>query len=169
MSWDYAFAHRYDEWDRFVAGDARASARPSCRGQCGARPARRRTWGDRRRTFERVAASLRPGGGFAWNAFAFDHRIAVQLDGEHEDEPVPHTTRYAVGDNRIDITLDEGATSSLWWATKNEWLGLIDVTGLDLDAVLGGFDGEPFDDDTREYVFVARRPVGGWSGSEQSG
>jgi hypothetical protein len=100
---------------------------------------------------------------------SFDHRIAVQLDGQHENEPVPHTTRYAVGDNRIDITLDDGATSSLWWATKNEWLGLIDVTGLDLDAVLGGFDGEPFDDDTREYVFVARRPVGGWSGSEQSG
>src|ERR687886_2990469 len=33
------------------------------------------TWGDRRRTFERVAASLRPGGRFAWNAFAFDHQI----------------------------------------------------------------------------------------------
>ena len=39
------------------------------------------TWADRRRTFERVAASLRPGGRFAWNAFAFDHRIAARLDG----------------------------------------------------------------------------------------
>jgi hypothetical protein len=37
--------------------------------------------------------------------------------------------RYAVGDNRIDITLDDGAKSSLWWATKNEWLGLLDVAG----------------------------------------
>src|SRR6266851_2008028 len=27
------------------------------------------TWADRRRTFERVAASLRPSGRFAWNAF----------------------------------------------------------------------------------------------------
>ena len=34
------------------------------------------TWADRRRTFERVAAALRPGGRFAWEAFAFDHRIA---------------------------------------------------------------------------------------------
>src|ERR687893_210420 len=34
------------------------------------------TWADRRRTFERVAAALRPEGRFAWNAFAFDHRIA---------------------------------------------------------------------------------------------
>ena len=71
------------------------------------------TWTDRRRAFERVAASLGPGGRFAWNAFAFDHHIAARLDGERQQEPVPHTNRYAVGDNRIDITLDGGATSSL--------------------------------------------------------
>lgn len=115
------------------------------------------TWADRRRTFERVAASLRPGGRFAWNAFAFDHRTAARLDGEHQEVPVPHTNRYAVGDNRIDITLDGGGTSSLWWATKNEWLGLLDVAGLELEALYGGFAGEPFNDDSREYVFVARR------------
>jgi SAM-dependent methyltransferase len=115
------------------------------------------TWADRRRTFERVAASLRSGGRFAWNAFAFDHQIAVRLDGEHQEEPVPHTVRYAVGDNRIDLSLDNGAKSSLWWATKNEWLGLLDVAGLELEALYGGFAGEPFTDDSREYVFVARR------------
>ncbi len=116
------------------------------------------TWADRRRTFERVAASLRrPGGQFAWNAFAFDHHIAAQLDGKRQDDPVWHTNRYAVGDNRIDITLDDGTKSSLWWATKNEWLGLLDVAGLELEALYGGFAGEPFDDDSREYVFVARR------------
>jgi SAM-dependent methyltransferase len=115
------------------------------------------TWADRRRTFEQVAASLLPGGRFAWNAFAFDHRIAARLDGRHEDEPVPHTNRYAVGDNRIDIVLDDGAKSSLWWATKNEWLGLIDVAGLEVEALYGGFAGEPFDDESREYVFVTTR------------
>jgi len=116
------------------------------------------TWADRRRTFERVAASLQPHGRFAWNAFAFDHHTAARLDGQHQQEPVPHTNRYAVGDNRIDITLDNGATSSLWWATKNEWLGLLDVAGLELEALYGGFSGEPFDDDSQEYVFIARRP-----------
>jgi SAM-dependent methyltransferase len=115
------------------------------------------TWADRRRTFERVAASLRPHGQFAWNAFAFDHRIAARLDGQHQEEPVAHTIRYSVGDNRIDITLDDGAKSSLWWATKNEWLGLLDVAGLKLEALYGGFAGETFDDDSREYVFVAGR------------
>jgi SAM-dependent methyltransferase len=116
------------------------------------------TWADRRRTFERVAASLRPGGRFAWNAFAFDHQIAARLDGQHQQQPVPHTNRYAVGDNRIDITLDGGATSSLWWATKNEWLGLLDVAGLAVEALYGGFAGEPVDDGSREYVFIGRRP-----------
>jgi SAM-dependent methyltransferase len=115
-----------------------------------------RTWADRRRTFERVAAALRPDGRFAWNAFAFDHRIAMDLDGKHSDEPVPHSVHYAVGDNRIDITLDAGGTSSLWWATKNEWLGLLEVAGLQVEALYGGFAGEPFTDDSREYVFVAR-------------
>jgi hypothetical protein len=120
-------------------------------------PLHLRTWGDRRRTFERVAAALRPEGRFAWNAFAFDHRIAMVLDGQHQDEPVPHTVLYSVGDNRIDITLDDGGRTSLWWATKNEWLGLLDVAGLELEALYGGFAGEPFTDDSAEYVFVARR------------
>jgi ubiquinone/menaquinone biosynthesis C-methylase UbiE len=117
------------------------------------------TWADRRRVFERVAASLRPGGRFAWNAFAFDHAIAARLDAEHQDTPVPHSLNYAVGENRIDITLEGGGISSLWWATKNEWLGLIDVAGLEVEALYGGFDRRPFDDESREYVWVTRRPV----------
>ena len=117
------------------------------------------TWADRRRVFERVAAALRPRRRFAWNAFAFDHAIAARLDGKHQDEPVPHELRYAVGDNRIDIALDGGGTSSLWWATKNEWLGLIDVAGLEVEALYGDFDRAPFGDESREYVWVTRRPA----------
>ena len=64
---------------------------------------------------------------------------------------------YAVGDNRIDIRLDDGGTSSVWWATKNEWLGLVDVAGLDVEALYGGFEGQPLTDESREYVFVTRR------------
>src|SRR5215210_418955 len=108
------------------------------------------TWADRRRCFERVAASLRPNGRFAWNAFAFDHRMASAIEGQHADTspglPVPHTIHYSVSDNRVDMTLDDGGTGSLWWATKNEWLGLLDVAGLQLEALYGGFDGEPLDD-----------------------
>ena len=115
------------------------------------------TWGDRRRTFERVAASLRPGGRFAWNAFAFDHHVAAQMDGQHYTEPVPHSLHYDVADNRVDINLDEGGTSSLWWATKNEWLGLLDVSGLELTELYGSFDRSPLTNESREYIFVATR------------
>jgi hypothetical protein len=69
---------------------------------------------------------------------------------------VGHTVQYAVGDNRIDIVLDDGATSSLWWATRNEWLGLLDAAGFEVESLYGGFAGEAFGDDSREYVFVAR-------------
>jgi SAM-dependent methyltransferase len=117
------------------------------------------TWADRRITFERVAAALAPGGRFAWNAFAFDHAIASRLDGQRQNEPFPHTLRYAVGDNRVEIVLDDGATNPIWWATKNEWLGLIDVSGLEVEALYGWFDGRPFDDESREYVFVTRKPA----------
>jgi SAM-dependent methyltransferase len=116
------------------------------------------TWADRRRVFERVAASLEPGGRFAWNAFAFDHAIAARLDGQHDEEPVPHSLRYAVGENRVDITLDDGASISLWWATKNEWVGLVEVAGLEVEALYGWFDRRPFDDESREFVWVARKP-----------
>ena len=36
------------------------------------------TWADRRRVFDRVAASLLTEGRFAWDALAFDHRIATR-------------------------------------------------------------------------------------------
>jgi hypothetical protein len=116
-----------------------------------------RTWADRRRVFERVAGSLGPGGKFAWNAFAFDPHVAVHLDGQHQDKPLPHWVHYDIADNRIDLRLDDGGTSSLWWATKNEWLGLLDVAGLDLEALYGNFDRSPLNDESREYIFVAVR------------
>jgi SAM-dependent methyltransferase len=115
------------------------------------------TWTERRRVFERVARSLMPGGRFAWNVFAFDHHIAARLDGSHLDEPVPHSLDYNVPENRVDIRLDGGGTSSLWWATKNEWLGLIDVAGLEVEALYGDFDCTPLNAGSREYVFVTAR------------
>ena len=116
------------------------------------------TWAERREVFERVARALTRGGRFAWNAFAFDHAIAARLDGLRQEEPVPHTLRYAVGDNRVDIVLDGGETSSLWWATRNEWLGLVDVAGLEVEALYGDFERTPFGDDSEEFVWITRRP-----------
>lgn len=114
------------------------------------------TWADRRRTFERVAASLRPDGCFAWHALAFGFRVASRSHGLHQDAPTPHVTNFSVASNRIDIVRDDSATSSMWWATLNEWLGLLDVAGLELESLNSGFSAEPLEDDSTQYVFVAR-------------
>jgi SAM-dependent methyltransferase len=117
------------------------------------------TWGDRRTVFERVASALRPGGRFAWNAFVFDPKIAVELDGVWRDQNgVRHRCDYDPTDNRVDVTLESGAAISLWWLTRSEWEALIDVSGLELEALYGWFDRRPFDESSREFVYVARKP-----------
>jgi YD repeat-containing protein len=116
-------------------------------------------WSDKRRVFERVAASLQPGGRFAFNAFAFNHTVAARLDGTTQDQNgIVHTLHYAAADNRIDITRNDGATISLWWATKAEWDGLIETAGLEVEALYGGFEREPLIDESMEYVYITRKP-----------
>jgi hypothetical protein len=61
-------------------------------------------------------------------------------------------------DNRIEIERDGAATLRLWWATKEEWDGLADVAGLEVEALYGGFNREPFSDESLEFVYVLRKP-----------
>jgi SAM-dependent methyltransferase len=118
------------------------------------------TWADRRLVFERVHASLRPGGRFAWNAFVFDPRIAVRIDGEWgEQNGIRHRVDQFKHDNRIDITLESGDKISLWWMNRSEWEGLIEVAGFEVEALYGGFGLEPFDESANEFVWVVRKPV----------
>jgi ubiquinone/menaquinone biosynthesis C-methylase UbiE len=121
------------------------------------------TWADKRRVFERVAASLRPGGRFAWNAFAFSPLIAAELHDrrlEHESG-LWEVNRYIPADSRIELTRGRGDETlgvlRAWWVTKSEWEGLIDVAGLEVESLYGGFAREPFDDDSLELVYVARK------------
>jgi SAM-dependent methyltransferase len=127
-------------------------------------------WRDRRRVFERVAAALRPGGRFAWNVFVFDPMIAVGFADRLRRRPAGdgHTwewTEYDPTDARIDITAYLGQPGndprllSLWWINRSEWEGLIDVAGLEVEALYGGFEREPFTADSREFVWVTRKPT----------
>lgn len=115
-------------------------------------------WADRRRTFERIAAALRPGGRFAWNAFVFDHTIALRHDGVPQHDPLPHRVACFPADCRIEITLDTGPRVSLWWIARSEWEALLDVSGLETRALYGSFDHRPFDESSRELVRVAHKP-----------
>jgi SAM-dependent methyltransferase len=118
------------------------------------------TWGDRRKVFERVAASLRPGGRFAWNVFVFIPAIAARIDGEWQEQAgIRHRVDQIPADNRIDITLESGGQVSLWWTTRSEWAGLVEVAGLEVEALYGWFDRRPFDEQSEEQVWVARKPA----------
>jgi SAM-dependent methyltransferase len=122
------------------------------------------TWADKRRVFERVAAVLAPGGRFAFNIFAFSPFIAASLHDrriEHDDG-FWEVNHYVIGDNRVELTRGRGdeVTGVLqgWWMTKAECEGLIDVAGLEVEALYGGFAREPYDDDSQEMVWIARKP-----------
>ena len=117
------------------------------------------TWADRRRVFERVATALVPGGRFAWNSFAFDPLVAAEQAGRwQEQNGVRHRVDHVPADSRIDITIADRGTISLHWVTRSEWDGLVDVAGLEVEALYGWFDRQPLDDESRELVYVARRP-----------
>jgi len=117
-------------------------------------------WADRRRVFERAYASLRPGGRFAWNFFVFDPKIAARNDGEwSEQNGIRHRIDHVRHDNRIEITLESGASISLWWLNRSEWEALIDVAGFEVEALYGGFDRRPFDESATEFVWVVRKPL----------
>jgi SAM-dependent methyltransferase len=120
------------------------------------------TWADKRRVFERVAAALRPGGRFAFNVFAFSPQIAAALDGKRNERADSWEEIHYVGaDNRIDLTRGRGdevvGVLRVWWMTKAECEGLLDVAGLDVEALYGGFHREPYDDESLEMVWVARK------------
>ena len=116
------------------------------------------TWRDKRSVFERVAASLRPGGRFSWNTFVFDPHIAAEIDGKWDEHVgIRNRVDQIPADNRIDITLEAGDRISLWWATRSEWEGLIDVAELEVEALYGWFDRRPFDEQSKEFVWVARK------------
>lgn len=121
------------------------------------------TWGDRRRVFEAAAAALRPGGRFAFNVFVFSPFIAAhnhdtleRLDGAWQ------RIRHVPADNRIDLERgrddETHGVISLSWLTKSECEGLIDVSGLEVEALYGWFDRRPFDEEALELVYLARKP-----------
>jgi SAM-dependent methyltransferase len=127
-----------------------------------------RGWSERRRVFGRVAAALRPGGRFAWNAFVFNHHSAAAIDGRARrhlgSDEIWELIEHTPADSRIDITVFAGQPGTeprsltLWWTTKSEWEGLLEVSGLETEALYGWFDRRPFDDESREFVWVARKP-----------
>jgi SAM-dependent methyltransferase len=123
------------------------------------------TWHDKRLVFESVAAALKPGGRFAWNVFVFSPFIAARLHGEKQTRGsgLWETVRHVPADNRIDLERGRGDRADgmvqLWWATRSEWDGLLEASGLETEALYGWFDRRPFDEESLEFVWIARKPA----------
>ena len=118
-----------------------------------------RDHGERVNVMRRVHDSLVPGGRFAWNAFVFDPAVAAEIGGVwREEHGVRQRSRYDMGERRVDLELEDGTKLPLWWIDRDEWEAAIAESGLEVEALYGWFDRRPFDESSREFVFVARRP-----------
>jgi hypothetical protein len=62
-------------------------------------------------------------------------------------------------ERRIDLSLEGGSTIPLWWADPAEWDRLVEESGLEVEARYGWFDRSPFDESSREAVYMARKPA----------
>ena len=60
--------------------------------------------------------------------------------------------------SRIDLELEGGATVHLWWVDRDEWEAAIAEAGLEVEALYGWFDRRPFEAESPEFVWVARKP-----------
>jgi hypothetical protein len=103
-----------------------------------------------------------------WNVFVFDIEIAAGLADRlrrRQDGKTWEWTEYDPTDSRIDITAyveqpgKDPRRLSLWWINRSEWEGLIDVAGLEVEALYGDFDRTPFGTDSREFIWVTRKPA----------
>jgi len=114
---------------------------------------------ERVEVMRRVATALAPGGRFAWNAFVFDPDVAAEIGGVWRDEnEVRNRSTYDDADHRIDLELEGGAIVHLWWVDRDEWERAITAAGLEVEALYGWFDRRPFDAESREFVYVTRKP-----------
>ena len=106
-----------------------------------------------------VRSALVPGGRFAWNAFVFDPAVAAEIDGVWRDQHgVRNRSTYDYAERRIDLELENGATVPLWWVDRAEWETAIEDSGLEIESLYGWFDRRPFDESSREFVYVTRKP-----------
>ncbi|MBA2294431.1 MAG: class I SAM-dependent methyltransferase, partial [Actinobacteria bacterium] len=107
----------------------------------------------------RVARVLVPGGRFAWNAFVFDPEVAAEIGGIWRDENgIRNRSSYDEAERRIALELEGGAIVHLWWVDRGEWQAAVAEAGLEVEALYGWFDRRPFDAESREFVYVTRKP-----------
>ena len=131
------------------------------------------TWADKRQTFQRVAAGLRPGGRFAWNAFVFDPFAACTgprrgaSPGQRRPDSWSTSSRRLRREPRRRPTSDVGTglgapngPRSSWWRYLLRMGGPDRVGGPRGRGALRLVRRPPVDERSSEFVWATRTQAG---------
>jgi SAM-dependent methyltransferase len=141
------------------------------------------TMDDKRAGLRHIFSQLAPGGRLVFDHFVFDSEAAARHSGVTLREEFTNsetgreallwvTTRHDMQSQsmRIIAWTDEidgvGVLVrrqyhrlSFSWLEPEQTRALLKETGYEIEALYGDFDRSPFDDDSREQIWVARRPL----------
>lgn len=140
---------------------------------------------DKRAGLEQIYSQLAPGGRLIFDHFVFDPEVArqrygvVSLRAEYTDAASGHDVLMwvAVRYNFVAQTMriitwtdeldDDGVVVqrkyrrlNFSWIDPEQTRALLEEVGFEIEALYGDFEGGPFDGDSPEQVWVARRPAG---------
>ena len=140
------------------------------------------TLDDKREAFGHVLTQLAPGGRFVFDHFVFDPEIAraneraQSLRAEYEDDEgrqvvLWSTTLCDYDDRTMRILIITDTTDAdgvvvqrryrkipFSWIEPDQTRALLTETGFEIDTVYGDFDRNPFTEESRSQIWVARRP-----------
>ena len=116
---------------------------------------------DRRRVLRAAYDLLLPGGRFVFDVFMPDAADIEQTQGRWLERE-PGIFEHAVWDEEartltLSVRGDEGETTmALAWLSPEEWRGLLEHAGFEIEACYGWFDRTPHDG-REDTVWIARR------------
>jgi SAM-dependent methyltransferase len=104
---------------------------------------------------------LDPGGTYVFDVFAPSREDIEATHGRWlEREPgIFERAVWDEGSRTLSLSVrsgDDEATFGLHWLAAPEWLRLLDLAGLGVEALYGWFDSRPYDGD-EDMIFVCRR------------
>jgi SAM-dependent methyltransferase len=117
---------------------------------------------DRRRVLRAAYDLLLPGGRFVFDVFTPAAADIEQTQGRWLERE-PGIFEHAVWDEEartliLSVRGDEGETTmALAWLSPEEWRGLLENAGFEIEACYGWFDRTPYDG-REDTVWIARRP-----------
>jgi SAM-dependent methyltransferase len=120
------------------------------------------TEAEKLRALRAAHALLEPGGSFVFDVFAPSREDIEETNGRWlEREPGIFERADWDEESRtlsLSVRSSDGAatTFGLHWLSASEWLRLLDLAELEVEALFGWFDGRPYDGE-EDMVFTTRR------------